>query len=168
MDPKSFTHRFNLRNAHHAERDYAECRCIHQSCFDRRQIHWAGCLFLAACLILAGCGPSGPKRYQVTGAVHFREQPVPTGRILFEPNRDAGGDGPRATATIDNGRYQTAPGQGAAAGPYIATIYGFDGVADIHGGAPDGAVLFSPHSEKVDFPAEPSTQNFDMDAGSRN
>ena len=147
MDPKSFTHRFNLRNAHHAERDYAECRCIHQSCFDRRQIHWAGCLFLA---------------------VHFREQPVPTGRILFEPNRDAGGDGPRATATIDNGRYQTAPGQGAAAGPYIATIYGFDGVADIHGGAPDGAVLFSPHSEKVDFPAEPSTQNFDMDAGSRN
>jgi hypothetical protein len=36
-------------------------------------------------VVFAGCGPSGPKRYKVTGAVTWNGKPLPKGHIVFEP-----------------------------------------------------------------------------------
>jgi hypothetical protein len=50
-------------------------------------------LSLAVLLLLAGCGPSGPKTYPVSGTVTFDGQPLPTGFITFTPTEgDIGPD----------------------------------------------------------------------------
>jgi hypothetical protein len=36
-------------------------------------------------LFLAGCGPSGPPTYEVSGTVTWNGQPLPAGDITFEP-----------------------------------------------------------------------------------
>ena len=40
---------------------------------------------LLACLLFAGCGPSGPAVYPVTGLVTFNDQPLTTGTVVFLP-----------------------------------------------------------------------------------
>jgi hypothetical protein len=51
---------------------------------------------------LAGCGPSGPETYEVSGEVTFDGQPVAEGRIVF---RDAGGSAASWAGEIEDGRY---------------------------------------------------------------
>lgn len=47
---------------------------------------------LAALLVAAGCGPSGPKRIEVQGAVRFGGNPPPgDGTVYFAPVRPAEG-----------------------------------------------------------------------------
>jgi predicted small lipoprotein YifL len=43
---------------------------------------WVAALVMA---VLAGCGPSGPTTYPVSGTVAFDGKPVPEGDILFAP-----------------------------------------------------------------------------------
>ena len=54
-------------------------------------------LFVAlVCLcILAGCGKSYPEYFPVTGQVYYRDKPLTTGVIMFQPP-----SGPPATAQI--------------------------------------------------------------------
>jgi hypothetical protein len=54
--------------------------------------------------VLAGCGPSGPVRYPVSGEVTWEGEPVTKGYIVFEPADEA--VAPDA-GKIENGRYQT-------------------------------------------------------------
>ena len=53
----------------------------------------------------AGCGPSGPVRYPVSGEVTWEGEPVTKGYIVFEAADEA--VAPDA-GKIENGRYQTA------------------------------------------------------------
>ena len=87
---------------------------------------------------LAGCGPRGPERFQLTWKVTFAGKPVPSGLIRFEADATKGSSGPVGYAAIKNGRYTTATegAKGALEGPLVAFLTG--------GPAPD---------PKVEFPA---------------
>jgi hypothetical protein len=62
----------------------------------------AVCGLLLLCAM--GCGKArGPQRVAIKGAVHFNNEPLPSGRILFCPIDDA--KGPTAVATVKNGVY---------------------------------------------------------------
>jgi hypothetical protein len=64
---------------------------------------------VATSILAAGCKPSGPPTYRVSGAVTFNGKPIPKGYINFlSPNRSEGA----ATAKIEDGRYdaQVLPG----------------------------------------------------------
>ena len=45
-------------------------------------------LLLLLMVLVAGCGPSGPQRYPVSGTVTFDGQPVADGFITFTPEGD--------------------------------------------------------------------------------
>jgi hypothetical protein len=60
-------------------------------------------LWCASLVMLAGCGPSGPKTFEVSGTVTWEGNPVPEGDIVFLPvdgkvSPDAG--------KIHDGRFQ--------------------------------------------------------------
>lgn len=52
----------------------------------------AACLLACAVfgLLLAGCGPSGPETFPVSGTVTWNGQPLPEGTILFAPADEKG------------------------------------------------------------------------------
>lgn len=62
---------------------------------------------VAICLgaLLAGCGPSGPETYEVSGEVTFDGQPVAEGQIVF---RSAEGSSASWAGAIKDGRYALA------------------------------------------------------------
>jgi len=62
------------------------------------------CLLLASLVLLAGCGPSGPRTYRVSGVVTYNGEPVSEGDIVFIPEDPAlGADAGR----IVKGSYET-------------------------------------------------------------
>lgn len=108
-----------------------------------------------------GCGHnSGPRRYEISGKVSHRGQPVRIGSINFEPDATAGNSGPGSMATISEGHYRTHPGKGVVGGPYRVRIIGFDGApAD---GLGDGQPLFAEVLYTVDLPKQKSVRDFDV------
>jgi len=116
-----------------------------------------GCL-----LVAAGCSrqPAGPARFAVSGSVTFAGQPVPVGRISFEPDTAAGNSGPAGYGSIVAGRYSTYPTMGAVKGPQVVRITGFDGKP--FGEMTDGKPLFPDHTTSADLPAKPTTIDFDV------
>jgi hypothetical protein len=128
------------------------------------------CPPLAIALLVAlgipGCGgPDGPPRYPVEGTVTYQGEPVPVGRIVFEPDDSKGIRGPAASATIDEGRFETRPGKGAVGGPHRVRIQGYEGGGS--GEAPMGPLLFSEHRTTVDLPEEASTHDFEVPASAQ-
>ena len=115
---------------------------------------------VGAMLVAAGCSraPAGPQRYPVSGSVTFAGQPVPAGRIVFEPDRAAGNSGPAAYGSIVAGRFTTYPRMGAVEGPHVVQISGFDGKA--FGELSEGKPLFPEHTTSATVPAVPATINF--------
>lgn len=116
-------------------------------------------------VIALGCTPAakGPTRYSIKGSVAFRDQPVPMGRIVFEPDAKAGKDGPPAVAEILNGRYETGLRFGGVGGPHVVIIEGFESPGP-GGLGPDETAkpLFPEYRTTVELPREGSTQNFDV------
>ncbi len=138
-------------------------------------------IFAVALLIVAlsGCGRSGPTRIEISGTVTYCGEPIPVGRILFEPTLAAGQQAATGYAVIREGRYRTESGHGASPGPYTVRIYGGDGTAlqpkvnfDPEEPPADsvrlGKLLFSEYEATVDLPDEDTTLDFDVprDAGS--
>jgi hypothetical protein len=111
-----------------------------------------------------GCsGSNGPTRYDVSGRVHFQGQPVPAGRIVFEPDVAQGNSGPAGYATIQNGVYDTArDGMGVVGGPHVAAITGMDGRPLDE--QPDGNPLFPVVRQPVNFPRAKHQHDFDLPA----
>jgi predicted small lipoprotein YifL len=54
-------------------------------------------VFLTVVAMLAGCGKSYPDYYPVTGKVYYRDQPLTTGVVMFQPP-----SGPPATGQIQS------------------------------------------------------------------
>ena len=71
---------------------------------------WVFSLSAAAAVILAGCGPSGPRTYKVSGTVTFDGAPVQSGNIVF---RDAAGKEKSYGGAITAGQYsfESSPGK---------------------------------------------------------
>ena len=112
-------------------------------------------------LCLTGCGESGPSRYDATGTVTYKGQPVPYGEIIFEPDASKGNEGPAARATIEKGAYATEKEKGVVAGAVKVRITGYDGKPHPGGGTqPHGNALFPEYTDKVDQPEDVATHDF--------
>ena len=100
---------------------------VHASDVARRH----GALLVAAVgwatIVAAGCGPRGPERFHVEGAVTYAGKPLPRGVIRFEPDGSKGNTGPVGLAEIADGRFTTdQPGtKGSLRGPIVAVITGY-------------------------------------------
>lgn len=117
---------------------------------------------LLTCLVLAGCQPTGPQRFQLSGNITFAGSPVPAGTIVFEPDASQGNDGPQGVAPIVNGQFDTARGgKGTIGGPHRVTILGCDGV-NISEVSPQGKLLFEPFITSADLPRERGEMHFDV------
>jgi hypothetical protein len=119
---------------------------------------------LAAALAwAAGCG--GGQGYRVSGKVTFDGQPVPMGKIYFDPDTAAGGSGLSGFAVIVDGTFDTSAtgGQGVAGGPTVVRIQGHKKEpADAISGY--GPPLFVEHTVKADLQQGTSTKDFDVPA----
>jgi len=118
-----------------------------------------------ATLNSAGCGPSGPPRYQLEGSVTFNGKPVPSGLIRFEADTTRGNSGPVGYAAIKDGRYATATqgSKGALKGPLVAIMTG--------GPAPDPKVelpkmWFEDHHTTIDLDPASGVTRYDFDVPS--
>jgi len=114
---------------------------------------------------VAGCGPSGSRRYNVDGTVSLGGQPVPAGEVQFEPDAEQGNSGPQSRAKIQDGRYRTPRGKGPVAGPAVVRIRCYDGKA--HPESPMGSRMARPYETKLDLPREDLTQDFQIPASHR-
>lgn len=77
-------------------------------------------VFLLTTFVVAGCGPSEPKRYKVIGTVKYKGQTIPNGTITFTPEdpsvKSAGG------AAIKDGKFEILQAAGLYAGKYKVSI----------------------------------------------
>jgi hypothetical protein len=119
---------------------------------------------IAGLVATAGCSrrSRGPARHAVSGRITFAGQPVPAGRISFEPDTTAGNAGPGGYGEIKAGRYTTYPDMGTVGGPHIVIITGFDGVPA--GELVDGRPLFREYRTTADLPPGRTTVDFDVPA----
>lgn len=68
----------------------------------RRFNPWMFACWVSFALLTLGCGPSGPKTYQVGGTVTFDGEPIPEGYITFSP--EPRGETPVASKIV-SGKY---------------------------------------------------------------
>lgn len=120
-------------------------------------------LFLGLCVSLAGCSAGKSKSYGVSGAATFNGNPIPVGRIYFDPDPTKNGAGPQGVAEIKDGRYDTAKnGKGIVGGAYNIRVEGFDGQESER--SPLGKPLFVMHTQSVELPAKNEQLDIDVPA----
>ncbi len=127
----------------------------------------AGLMFATLAL---GCGDG--KGYRITGKVTFKGQPVPVGKIYFNPDGSKGNTGPSGYADIKNGEYDTsaAGGRGFIGGPAIIAVEGFDPNAKGKSDKDDksGEVLikslFPRYETSVELPKSSTTKDIEVPA----
>lgn len=115
---------------------------------------WAS-MCVVACM---GCGPGGPKRYQISGNVTFEGAPLAVGQISFEPEAQGTGGG---FAPIFDGKFDTTvDGRGHLGGKHQVRIVGFF----VTNGDPNGSVdsLFKPYDQNLDLPKHTSQMDFEV------
>ena len=126
---------------------------------------------LATSALLAGIGgcdrSKPPTVYDVSGRVTFAGNPIPTGRVVFEPDTSRGGTGMTSIADIINGHYVTRPGRGFGGGPCRVTIYGSDGTLPAENPDDHDDALFSPWQTAIDLPRESCQRDFAVPADAR-
>jgi len=111
---------------------------------------------------IAGCGQQGSSGlYEISGSVTFAGQPVPGGRIVFEPDEAHGATGMVSIGDITNGGYRTRPQRGFGGGPCRVTIYGTDGTIPTE---EKDTALFRPWQTPIDLPREACRRDFDVPA----
>jgi hypothetical protein len=118
---------------------------------------------LAAALVLplASCSSEPSGRFDLSGTVTFKNQPVPAGLVAINPDFSKGNDGPQGLAEIKDGRFDTRSlDKGAPSGAVILVIDGFDGVAQPE--SPYGKLLFSGYKLSLDLPKEATEQNIQV------
>jgi hypothetical protein len=89
---------------------------------------------MCALLLGFGCGPSGPERYEITGHVTYKGEPVEEGIIEFEP---IDGQGSKDGSIILNGDYRVPKDKGLYPGKYRVSIVIGDGTVTTGNASPD-------------------------------
>ena len=137
--------------------------------FSKFRLH-SSCMWLSTLPVLTmlavGCGggEDGPQRFDIAGTVTSKGAPVPHGFIQFMPDSSKGNSGPAGSATIIDGKFDTAvSGKGTVGGPHQVVISGFDGKADIENELPYGMPLFSENKSEIDLPKSNHKQDFNID-----
>jgi hypothetical protein len=116
-------------------------------------------VLLSLLAVSLGCGSGKAQRFDLNGKITYRGQPVPGGRLLFEPDAEAGNSGSGSVAEIANGQYRTRSNKGTVGGPHVVTIFGTNGKTATE--TYDNS-LFSPYQKKVDLPREDATLDFEV------
>jgi hypothetical protein len=133
---------------------------------NRWRVHLHFTLASLALAVIAGCGgeDEGPPRYNLSGTVKYKGQPVPRGMILFRPDVAKGNSGPASEAEIVDGRYDTSKvGTGPVGGPHEVVILGYDGIAKPEEELPLGAPLFSQYTTTADLPKSEQGATLDFE-----
>lgn len=115
-------------------------------------------------MMLGGCGTRDTTpRYEVSGAVTYAGQPIPTGTILFLPDGTKNNHGPSGFAKIQEGKYNTTlNGKGMVGGPHLVRITGFDGRPREE--LPNGKRHFPDYTTTTEFPKETTTCDVNIPA----
>ncbi len=130
----------------------------------KRYPYFLGIAYLS-CLCFSGCG-SGERRYDLSGTVTFKGQPVPEGYITFEPDASQGNRGGPGHAKILDGKYDTSleADSGILGGPHVIRITGFDkkvsGVSGSEVQLPKS--LFTEYTLTQDLPKKNSKIDFEV------
>ncbi|QDT65775.1 hypothetical protein [Calycomorphotria hydatis] len=77
---------------------------------------------LSIVVFLIGCSEDPFPRFYVNGEVQVDGEPLPSGRISFLPDLEAGNDGPHSVGYIQDGAYKIVQKVGPIAGPHLVTI----------------------------------------------
>lgn len=127
---------------------------------DRQPARLAALALALSFLTCAACS-KGDGRVHIQGQVTWKGQPVPVGMVLFNPDVKAGNIGPQGMAPIKDGRYDTRGegGRPVTPGAHVATIHGFDGVAQGEE-RPRGKRIFMP--AEVNVTTSPETGDVDL------
>jgi hypothetical protein len=122
-------------------------------CNSRRWLLHLPIVALLFSLLAIGCGVAD-NRNHISGKVTFKGQPVPAGRIYFDPDPSKKNDGPQGYADIQNGQYDTTQdGKGGPGGATIVRIQGRDAA---------GKALFLEHKVQVDLPSGATSKDFEV------
>ncbi len=122
-----------------------------------------GVALALCCLFAAGCGESGPKRYQVSGDVNFKKKPVKMGTISFRSD-----DGFTSAAQVVDGKYNIPAEGGLPEGKYkVAISYPDPKVPPITGTEPPGEARPNPELLPKKYNAE-STLTADVKSSGDN
>lgn len=99
-------------------------KCLNSSFFTNR----LGLLGLLSGLMicLVGCD-KGPKRYSVSGQLQFNGTPVPSGHLVFTPDRNKGNKGPQGVAVVKDGAIAITSRK-TVGGAHWVNVQVFDGV----------------------------------------
>jgi hypothetical protein len=121
---------------------------------------------LLVALSLASCS-GGTRRYEISGSVTFKGNPVAAGTVLFEPDTAKGNKGPGSLGEIVDGAYRIVAKNGVVGGHYLVRITGFDGKGDERGESQRGRQLFPEEVQKVELPPADSTHNILVSGGAK-
>ncbi len=117
-----------------------------------------GLFLIAAFAIgLVGCDP--PRTvFHVSGQATYRGQPIPRGRICFDPT---GGGSEQGIAEIVDGRFDTEQSDlGITGGKYVVRVQGFDGIGGDE--LPWGQPLFNEYEMMAELKAEDQKFNVEV------
>lgn len=102
-------------------------------------------------LTFVGCAESDSPRFNLSGKISYRGQPIPLGTITFLPVNQPDLSGPPAYALIKDGQFSTAgDGLGHFGGETDLMVAGYDGIPTSDE-APMGTPLFSAKSLRRDL-----------------
>ncbi len=126
-------------------------------------IRYMAIVTIASLLSLAGCGSGDTvRKFHVSGNVTFKGSPVPSGTIIFDPDRASGNSAPQGVAEIIDGKFDTSKGEGVVGGAYQVIINGFNGKPDVTNESSEIKPLFPENKRKVDLPQKTTTMDFDI------
>ena len=121
------------------------------------------CCYVVLFLAVQGCGEKGPARYELSGKITYRGNPVPAGTITFEPKEMVVNSTTIGEAEIKDGQYRTLPDKGVVGGPQKVFVSGYNGIPE-PGSGPLGASVFATYATEIELPREPSTHDIEVPA----
>ncbi len=123
-------------------------------------------IFSLLSIVLAGtgCGFGGLPQYSINGEVTYGGEPIPSGVIRFQPDKEAGNDWKARVAEIHDGKYSIPSSSGVIGGAYLVIVFGHDGIPyeDSEGTNKMGKSLFEAFTKQVDLPRSSSTLDIDV------
>lgn len=113
-------------------------------------------LLLASWVVLSsGCGPDGPKRYQLSGKLTHDGKPVKSAALNFSPDASRGNTGPGSLAIAADGVYRTEANRGVVGGAYTVLVTPIEANSKV-------TPSFSPYQTSLDLPNADSEYDIEI------
>ncbi len=121
-------------------------------------------IVLTLCALCVGCGGGGDeaRKFDVSGTVNYKGNPVKFGTVIFDPDRTKGNSGPQGIADIRDGKYDTSGRIGVSGGAYNVVINGYNEQPNVNDESSSVKPLFPEFRKAIDLPQSSTTMNFDI------